>query len=81
MSVIDDLLNRALELSEPDRADLARRLLLSLETEEFDADRDTAWAAELEVRLEKVDKDQFTARDWREVIANLQKSLTKGTSS
>lgn len=78
MSVLDDLLHRALELPEPDRATLARRLLLSLEPEDFDDDSEAAWATEIAARLDRVENGQFTARDWREVIADLQKALSEG---
>jgi putative addiction module component (TIGR02574 family) len=81
MSRIDDLVTLALELPEADRAALARRLLLSLEPEDFDADSETTWAAELEVRLAKVEQGPFAARDWREALADIRQSLAQGASS
>ena len=45
---------KALELSADDRAELARHLLLSLETEDVDDDAEQAWAEEIDERLKKI---------------------------
>ena len=78
---LDDLLNSALQLPPPDRAVLARQLLLSLEADELDADSETAWAVELEARLARVEQGQFTARDWREALADIRQTLRKDSST
>jgi hypothetical protein len=56
---------------------LAHRLLLSLEPEDLDPEADAAWAAELEARLAKVAQGDFVARDWREALADIRKSLSE----
>jgi putative addiction module component (TIGR02574 family) len=78
MSVISELLNRALELPKPERADLARQILLSLEPDDFHADSDAAWAAEIDARLDIVERGDFPASEWRDVIARIRQSLTEG---
>jgi putative addiction module component (TIGR02574 family) len=75
MSVTEELLSRALQLPEAERAVLTRCLLLSLEPETFDEDSAAAWDAELEARLARVDQGPFTARDWREALAHIRQSL------
>jgi putative addiction module component (TIGR02574 family) len=76
MSVADELLSRALTLPEAERATLARQLLLSLEPDDFDADAEAAWVAELKARLARVKQGRFTARDWREAVADIRQSLS-----
>jgi putative addiction module component (TIGR02574 family) len=75
---VNDLLTLALTLPEPDRAKLAHQLLLSLETAPFDADNEAAWNAEIEARMAKVEKGEFTASDWREALGRIRQSLWKG---
>jgi putative addiction module component (TIGR02574 family) len=78
MSALTEILNRALELPKPERADLARQILLSLETDDFDADSEAAWATEIDARLDTVERRDFTARNWREVVARIRQSLAQG---
>jgi Putative addiction module component len=81
MTPTTDLFTRALELPLPERAALAHQLLLSLETEPFDPDSETLWDRELQARLERVEKGQFSARDWRDALADIRSSLSQGSSS
>lgn len=78
MTEMNDLLIQALELPLPDRAALARQLLLSLETEPFDADHEEAWNAEILERMELVKKGEFTASDWREAVERIRLSIKPG---
>jgi putative addiction module component (TIGR02574 family) len=55
MSLDSTLLERALELSSRERAELARRLLLSLESDPFDPDAEDQWGDEIESRLVRAD--------------------------
>lgn len=80
MSIIDDLFARALEMPPNDRGELIHRLLLSLEANDFDADSEAAWAAELEVRLARVERGDFAASDWREALARIRQSLSGNPS-
>jgi putative addiction module component (TIGR02574 family) len=75
---VNDLLTLALNLPEADRAKLAQELLLSLETAPFDADSENAWNAEIQARMAKVEKGEFTASDWREALGRMRQSLRKG---
>lgn len=53
-TVAETLLDRALELSEADRAELASRLLDSLD-QECDDDAEESWNAEIRSRLDEID--------------------------
>jgi putative addiction module component (TIGR02574 family) len=77
----DDLFTQALKLPEPQRAALARQLLLSLEPDDFDEDSEAAWATELEARLAAIEQGKFEAKDWRESLAEIRQSLATRTKS
>lgn len=79
MSLAPDLVSMVLGLSGPERAELAHRLLLSLETEPFDADCEAAWAIELERRATAIDTGRAEATEWREAIDRMRQNLRKGT--
>jgi putative addiction module component (TIGR02574 family) len=81
MHTATEILNHALALSEPERAALALQLLRSLEPEGSDPDTEPAWEAEIESRLERIDRGQFAASDWREAIARIRQALSQGPSS
>lgn len=81
MSQIDDLFASAQEMSPDDRATLVHRLLLSLEANDFDADSEAAWEAELEVRLARIEQGDFQARDWREALTRIRQSLSRKPSA
>ena len=66
-------LAKVLELSAKDRAELARRLLLSLESEECDEDAEQAWAKEIDERLEKADRSK--AADWPIALKRIRGSI------
>jgi len=78
MSIVDEILNRALELSQPERAALAHRLLLSLEPQDFDQDCEEAWQAELEVRLAMAERGEADAGDRRDALARMRENLSAG---
>ena len=81
MSTVDEVLNEALELSEEDRAKLARDLLASLETDDFDTDADSAWATEIEARSSAYAKGELAACDWRESLERVRQALSQRRSS
>ena len=76
----NDLIVQALQLPEPERASLARQLLLSLEPEDFDIDSEAAWAVEIEARLDAVAQGRFAAREWREALENIRKGMLQRQS-
>ena len=65
----DDVLRGALTLSDGDRADIAARLLESLDEpdEASSAEIEQAWAAEIERRCAALDAGETTTTDWSEV--------------
>jgi putative addiction module component (TIGR02574 family) len=74
---MNELWTQALQLPEQERAALARQLLLSLEPDDFGGRHEAAWEKELEARMAAIDEGRFAARDWREALADIRKSLTE----
>jgi len=74
MASAPDIFNAAMSLSSPQRAELARQLLLSLEAETVDEDVDGAWGEEIEKRRQAIRAGQ-PLRDWEDVLADIRKSL------
>jgi putative addiction module component (TIGR02574 family) len=75
-----ELMHKAMELSAGDRAELARQLIRSLEPEAPDVDADDAWEAEIERRLQAVDRGDAKLIDWRESVSRARHSLRKGNA-
>ncbi len=67
-----DVLNAALKLPVPERAQVAAELLASLDGES-DADVEEAWAAEIERRVERIRTGKATGRPWSQVRDDLQR--------
>lgn len=63
----------ALALPDDDRAKLAEKLVESLEGEP-DPDAETAWAAEIERRLARIDAGQATSLSMDEALARLHRA-------
>jgi putative addiction module component (TIGR02574 family) len=61
-----NVLNQALKLSAPERAELVQGLLDSL-SPEAEALLDDAWAAELEKRLAEFHRDEAEAVPWSQL--------------
>ena len=71
MAIELELVDRTMHLSAQDRAELARRLILSLEPAdvvESEEELAAAWSSELERRLAAYDKGQIKAVDWRDAV-------------
>jgi putative addiction module component (TIGR02574 family) len=81
MSQVSEVLNLALALPGPERAALAHQLLLSLEADDFDADSETAWEAEIQARLDRVERGEFTANPWREALDRVRRKLSPRDAS
>ena len=60
------ILDEALRLSVPQRAEVAAELLASLDGE-AEPDAEAAWAAEIEQRILRVRSGHATGRSWAEV--------------
>lgn len=78
MNVTQDVFNSALSLPSSERAALAHRLLRSLEAEGFDADWEDAWAAEIEKRLDTMDRGEYELIERNDAIEEIRRSLRSG---
>lgn len=78
MSSVETLADQAFQLPERDRADLAYRLLRSLEPageEVTEEESQAAWAAEIKARSDAVHAGTAELRDAREAIGQIRESL------
>ncbi len=75
MATGDDLRSQLFALSAPERADLARQLLLSLETDSFDDDVQRPWAEEADRRSAAYQQGETESRDWQESVNEMRESL------
>lgn len=78
-STVESVLQEALKLPEEDRADIAARLIASLDAEstESRADVEGAWAAEIERRCDALDAGTTTTRSWEEVRRRIEADLLR----
>lgn len=70
----DQILQDALALPDDQRAELAMRLLESLDRE-VDLDAEEVWAAEIEHRCAALDAGETVAADWHNVRRRIEKEL------
>ena len=77
MATESDLVDRVMELSAAERAQLARKLILSLEPADFDADVDAVWETEIEHRLGQVDRGEVPLQDWRDSVKRIRDTLKR----
>ena len=76
MPIQADLVERTMHLPLRDRAELARQLILSLETDppENDVDVEQEWAAEIQRRIDAYDRGETISVDADEAIAKIRSS-------
>ncbi len=74
MSESEELLSKALCLPEHDRAELARRLLESLDAERSD-DVNEAWLTEIERRCAAVDAGEAVTSDWEDFRRRVEREI------
>jgi putative addiction module component (TIGR02574 family) len=74
MTEAERLLTAALNLPDRDRADLAARLLESLEGP-ADPDVDEAWAREIERRCAALDSGEAVNSDWNVVRDRIEREI------
>lgn len=67
---MDDVVRRALDLKEEDRAEVAARILDSLETRGSE-EADAAWVKELEKRAAEMESGAVAGVSWEEVQEHL----------
>ena len=70
----EHLLDEALKLSDSERAELATRLIQSLDAE-ADSEVDAAWAAEIERRCAALDAGESVTSDWSEVRERIEREI------
>ena len=75
MAAEQELTTQAMKLPADQRATLARRLILSLESPDYDADADHLWEREIEQRLTAIDRGEVEPVEWRESIERIRQSL------
>ena len=68
------LLSEALRLTDSERAELAAKLIESLDAES-DEDVDAAWAAEIERRCAELDSGEAVTSDWSEVRRRIETEI------
>lgn len=76
-----DVTTSALNLPPNKRAELAHRLLLSLDPPDFDDNIEEEWAAEVEKRLTAADRDETSLVEWRPAIERIRHSLSTDPST
>lgn len=72
----EKFLAAALGLSDHERAEIAARLLESLDDVEQD-DVDEAWAREIERRCAALDSGEAVTSDWNEFRARIERDILK----
>lgn len=72
-----ELLQKALALTEEERAELAGSLMESLDST-MDADAESAWQREIAQRLAELDSGKAKTTGWREVQSQLTARLQHG---
>lgn len=70
----EELLNEALQLPENERAEVAARLIESLDRDK-EAEVDAAWAAEIERRCADLDANRTTTSNWEDVRRRIEKEI------
>jgi putative addiction module component (TIGR02574 family) len=75
MAAEQELTAQAMSLPADQRAQLARRLILSLESPDYDADADQLWGREIEQRLAAIDRGEVEPLEWRASIDRIRQSL------
>jgi len=72
----ENIKKQALQLSEKDRAELAKRLLISLE-DKVDDDIEQAWIAEINRRKKEIDSGEVELIPEEEVLAEARNIFKK----
>jgi hypothetical protein len=78
MTTTDEIVAKAMQLSEKERASVAHQLLLSLDSEDVDEDDiASAWQEEIETRLQKIADGKHHTQNWREALAEVRRDLKR----
>jgi putative addiction module component (TIGR02574 family) len=77
MAIASELVERTMHLSAKDRAELARRLILSLESGTMQEDVERAWEAEIERRISAYERGEVGAVEWRVAVKRAKSAIRK----
>ena len=75
MTSAQELLTQALQLPVDERTNMARQLMLSLESEPFEEDYEQAWEKEIAQRLKRMDEGKSQLVNWREAHEQIRSKL------
>ena len=75
MVTASEVFNAAMSLQASERAEVAHRLVLSLEPADFDEDVDQAWAEEVRRRRQAVQEGSVKLLDWKDALADIRQSI------
>ena len=75
MATASEVLNAAMSLESNERAEIAHKLLLSLESDAFDENVDQAWAEEIQRRLTAIREGRVELRDWDEALSEMRQAI------
>jgi putative addiction module component (TIGR02574 family) len=78
-AIAKKLLDRALELEDTDRAELAALLISSLDPH-IDHDVEAAWDAEIKRRLDQIDSGEVTTIPWPEARRMIMGSTSESST-
>jgi len=68
---LQEVERQALDLSKPERAQLAARILESLEDSDFAPEIEAAWETEIATRMAKMERGETKLHRWEDVKARL----------
>jgi putative addiction module component (TIGR02574 family) len=77
MATSDDFVDRALGLPETQRAELAEKLLWSLEPASSDPSLDDHWRVEIESRLTRLREGTAETSSWDDAAARIRQAVAK----
>ena len=77
MAVDTRLMERSLALPRNEREELARRLLISIETEDSGEDAEAIWVGEMRRRLDDLHGGKVTPLEWREAVERVRRGLKR----
>ena len=83
MSAVDDILDQAMRLSTSERADLAQRLLVSVDEQVQDVSADAyqvAWSQEILARSDALARGELAGSDWREAMERVRMRMVERRS-
>jgi putative addiction module component (TIGR02574 family) len=75
MNTPSQILEAAMALNPEARAEVAQKILLSLESADFDEDASQEWAAEIRRRLQAIREGRVVLSDWDDALARMRQAI------